>query len=322
MKKISIILPVYNEAEVIEDFNTALFEVLHRLEQKYLFNVIYIVDKSSDDSIGLLRGICKRYDNVKLIALSRRFGHQMSLLAGMDKCDSDAVIMMDSDLQHPPSLIPTMLNEFEKGYDIVYTIRQDTTDISFFKRLSSKIFYKLINSLSQVPINESAADFRLISRKVLHVFQYQIRERNQFLRGLFSWVGFESIGVPFQVGNRRAGKSKYTLGRMTQFGIAGVISFSKRPLQAAVYMGLIFAFFSIVYALKTFVQFFYLYSLPSGWTTLVILISMFSGIQLIFLGIIGEYIAGIFDEVKARPHYIIEETVNDDNIPESQGRKR
>lgn len=310
MKKINIVLPVYNESEIISDFNDALFKVVDSLRHKYFFEVIYVLDKSTDNSLGILREICKKNKNVKVLALSSRFGHQMSLVAGMDRCDGDAVIMMDSDLQHPPSVIPQMLEKFEEGYDIVYTIRQDVPKISFLKRISSKIFYRIINIISQIPINESAADFRLISRRILKIFHEQIRERNQFLRGLFSWVGFKAVGIPFQVSRRPAGKSKYSISRMIQFGIHGITSFSKKPLQAAVYVGFVFAIMSLFFAAITFVQYFYYNSLPSGWTTLVILITMFSGVQLIFLGIIGEYIAAIFDEVKARPHYIVEEEIN------------
>lgn len=269
-----------------------------------------MVDRCTDGTLDLLKEIAGTDKAVRLLALSSRFGHQMSLLAGMDHSDSDAVIMMDCDLQHPPSLIPEMLSLFEKGYDVVYSIRKDTSQTHLFKRLSAKIFYYAINKISKVPINENAADFRLVSKRVVEIFRKRIRERNQFLRGLFSWVGFKSIGIPFQSQNRRAGKSKYTLSPMVQFGIRGVISFSKKPLQFAIYVGFVFALFGLAFALVTFIQYFVYDYLPSGWTTLTVLISMFSGIQLIFLGIIGEYIGAIFDEVKGRPHYIIEEMIN------------
>lgn len=313
MEKINIILPVYNEAEAIDNFNSVLFEVIGSLKDKYFFEVIYVLDKSEDNSLSILKKICAQNANVKLLSLSRRFGHQMSLLAGIDKCDGEAAIMMDSDLQHPPSLIPAMLAEFENGYDIVYTIRQDSADISLLKRLSSKLFYRFINLISRVPINENAADFRLISKRVVKLFQEKIRERNQFLRGLFSWIGFRSLGIPFRVGPRFAGKSKYSMSQMMRLAVHGIISFSRAPLQAAVFVGFIFAFLGLFYATITFIQYFFNNSFPSGWTTLTILISVFSGVQLIFLGIIGEYIAAIFDEVKARPHYIIDEEINFEN---------
>ncbi len=310
MRTLTVISPVYNEAEVIESFYRALNKELKLLADRYESRILFVVDRSSDGTLDILKRIAAADRSASILALSSRFGHQMSLLAGIDHADTDAVIMMDSDLQHSPSLIPTLLELFEQGYDIVYTIREDEQELGFLRRLSARLFYRLINSLSKVPINESAADFRLISRRVARVFQSQIRERNQFLRGLFSWVGFRSVGVPFRVGTRAAGKSKYSLGRLIRFGMQGIVSFSKRPLQAAIVVGFVFAAFGFINAVITFVDYFVYSSLPSGWTTLTILISVFSGVQLIFLGIIGEYLGAIFDEVKARPHYIVEEKVN------------
>ncbi len=312
-KTLTVIAPAYNEEEVIQEFYRELRSVLTGLADRYESTILFVVDRCTDRTPDRLKEIAGRDKTVRLLVLSSRFGHQMSLLAGIDHSDSDAVIMMDCDLQHPPSLIPDMLSLFEKGYDVVYSTREDSPQTHLFKRLSAKIFYYTINKISKVPINENAADFRLVSRRVAEIFQKRIRERNLFLRGLFSWVGFKSIGVPFQGQNRRAGKSKYTLSRMVQFGVGGVISFSKKPLQFAVYVGFIMALFGLAFAVVTFIQYFVYDDLPSGWATLTVLISMFSGIQLIFLGILGEYIGAIFDEVKGRPHYIIEEMVNFDD---------
>ncbi|HBB35117.1 MAG TPA: glycosyltransferase [Cyanobacteria bacterium UBA8803] len=313
MKTLTVISPVYNEEEVITDFYTELKGVLAGLSHRYDSKILFVVDQSSDETFKILKSIAENDKSVQIILMSSRFGHQMSLLAGIDHSNSDVSIMLDSDLQHPPALIPKMLMKYEQGYDIVYTIRQDSRDIGFFKRFTSKLFYKLINQLSEVPINESAADFRLISNRVTKVFKNQIRERNQFLRGLFSWIGFRSTSIQFQVRKRGAGRSKYSLNRMVRFGLEGVVSFSKKPLKAAIILGFAFALLGLIYALISVIQYFIYAALPSGWTTLVFLISMFSGVQLIFLGIIGEYIGAIFDEVKGRPHYIVEEKVNFDS---------
>ncbi len=310
MKTLTVISPVYNEEEVIGLFYQETRKILQGLSARYCSDILFVVDKSSDSTLDILREIATSDVNVRVISMSGRFGHQMALLAGIDHCDSDAVIMLDSDLQHPPDLIPVMLDKFEHGYDVVYTLREDTPDISRFKRVTSKLFYRVVNSISSVPINENAADFRLISRRVAEVFQKQIRERNLFLRGFFGWIGFPSIGIPFKVNKRVAGKSKYSLSRMIRFGLSGVLSFSKSPLQAASIFGFIFAGLGFLFAIVTVTQFIFSGEFPSGWTTLVVLVSIFSGIQLLCLGIIGEYIGAIFDEVKARPHYIIEETVN------------
>ena len=310
MKTLTIISPAYNEAEVLERFYQELSAELRPLAGRYSTTVLFVLDRSSDNSLDILKRLAAADPSVSVLSLSSRFGHQMALLAGMDHADADVIIMMDSDLQHPPSLIPVLLDKHENGYDIVNTIREDEQELGMMKRSSSRLFYWMINRISDIPINERAADFRLVSRKVAEVFQYQIRERNQFLRGLFNWVGFSSASVPFRVGARAAGRSKYSTGRLMRFAAHGIVSFSKRPLQAAVILGFIFAGFGLINALVTLVQYFIYESLPSGWTTLAILISVFSGVQLIFLGIIGEYIGAIFDEVKARPHYIVDERVN------------
>ena len=310
MKTLTIISPVYNEAEVLEQFYSELTAQLRLLAGRYRTRVLFVIDRSTDGSLDILKRLATNDRDVGILALSSRFGHQMALLAGIDHANSDAIIMMDSDLQHPPSLIPTLLEKHEAGFDIVNTVREDEEELGLLKRNTSRLFYRLINRISDVPIHERAADFRLISRRVADVFRGQIRERNQFLRGLLSWVGFSTVNVPFRVDARAGGRSKYSSGRLVRFAAHGIVSFSKRPLQAAVILGFLFAGFGLVNALVTLVQYFVYESLPSGWTTLAILISVFSGVQLIFLGIIGEYIGAVFDEVKARPHYIVEERIN------------
>jgi polyisoprenyl-phosphate glycosyltransferase len=313
MTTLAVICPVYMEEEIIERFYENLKHILNTLPEEYESKIIFVVDHSKDNTLKTLKRIAAADKKTQILALSSRFGHQMSLLAGIDHADADAVVMMDSDLQHPPELIPRMLEYFEQGYEIVYTLREEGDETNWKQRMGSKFFYRMINWVSKVPIIENAADFRLVSRKVAAVFKTQLRERNQFMRGLFSWVGFRRIGIPFQVGTRSAGRSKYSLHKRMQLAVHGIVSFSKRPLQAAVLVGLAFAFLGFIFALVTFIQYFIYDSLPSGWTTLAILISVFSGIQLIFLGIIGEYIGAIFDEVKARPHYLIEEKWNFDD---------
>lgn len=315
MKMLSVVCPVYNEEEVIGEFHRTLGATLDRIRDRYESEIIFVVDRSSDRTLEILRRIADQDRRVRVLALSSRFGHQMSLVAGIDHAKGDAVVMLDSDLQHPPELIPTMLEKFEEGHDIVFTIREDAPDTGLFKRWSSRLFYRFVNTLATVPLQESAADFRLISRRVAHLFRTEIRERNQFLRGLFSWVGFRKIGLRFSGQARRGGRSKYSLPRLLRFATEGVVSFSKRPLTAAIYVGFAFACFGLLVAVVTLVQYFSSSHLPSGWTTIVILISMFSGVQLVFLGVIGEYIGFIFDEVKARPRYVVEEAIGFPDSP-------
>lgn len=310
MKTLTVISPVYNEEDVIESFYRRLSYELLRLSESYESKILFVVDRSPDRTLDILKKVAKNDDSVQILALSSRFGHQMSLLAGIDHVDADVVIMMDCDLQHPPELIPKMLAEHEKGYDIVYTIRNDTEDVLFFKKYSSKLFYYIVNMISDVPFSESAPDFRLISKRVASVIQEKIRERNLFLRGMINWIGFSKTSLPFMVEPRAAGQSKYSLPRMFRFAMAGMTSFSKKPLQAAGFVGVSLAVGGFIYAAWVIICYFLNHSTPKGWNTVVVLLIIFSGIQLIFLWIMGEYIGNIFEEVKARPHYIVEEKIN------------
>jgi len=310
VKTLAVVCPVYNEAAVIEAFYDELKRVLLSVEPHYATRIMFVVDRSEDATLSILERIAAVDRSVQVLALSSRFGHQMSLLAGIDHADADAIIMMDSDLQHPPKILPRLLAEFENGCEIVHTLREDSPEVSWFKRVTSRMFYRLINMISDVQIMPNAADFRLISRRVADVFKTRIRERNQFLRGLFGWVGFRAATVPFRVQPRRAGATKYSIHRMVRFGLDGVVSFSKSPLQAATLFGFVFAALGFVLALLTIAQSLRGSRFPSGWATLIVLSAILSGTQLICLGIIGEYLAAIFDEVKQRPHYLVERAIN------------
>lgn len=309
MKTLTVIGPVYREEAVIEAFYTELKAELAKLSN-WESKILFVVDKSNDRTLEILRKIAQRDPSVGVIGLSTRFGHQMSLLAGLDHAQGNAIIMMDTDLQHPPAVIPELLAQFEQGKDIVYTIRETSGDVSLLRAVLGSIFYRFVNAISDVPIIENASDFRLISRRVADVIRTGVGERNLFLRGIFAWVGFEQGCVRFAAHERRGGKSKYSLTRLLQFATSGIISFSKKPLRAASIVGVLFALFGFCVAAGTIVQYFIYGSLPSGFATLVVLLSLFGGVQLIFLGIIGEYIGAIFDEVKARPRYIVEESIN------------
>lgn len=306
MKKISVILPVYKEEEVIANFHRELFAVLDPLTGLYTFEVIYVVDRSGDNTLEILKKIAEREERVRVLALSRRFGHQMSLVAGLDACTGDAAIMMDCDLEHPPALIPEMLQQHEVGFDIVNTRRNYSQKVSFGKKISSALYYKVLNSLSSEKMGEGYADFRLVSRPVIDVFSKGIREHNQYLRGLFSWVGFSQTTVEFTSGVRTEGKSKYSLNKLVNFAAEGLISFSKLPLKISLGIGMAFAVVAVLYGIYAVLQFFITGQLPQGWASTIALIGFTSGVQLVVLGVIGLYIGGIFDEVKNRPLYIVE----------------
>jgi len=310
VRTLTIVCPVYNEAEVLPSFYDELKRVLNGLSTQYDATIMFVADRSEDGTLAVLKRLAESDRHVQVLSMSARFGHQMALVAGMDHATSDAVILMDADLQHPPGLIPTLLERFEQGYDVVWTVRSDTPRTNVFRRVTSRLFYRVVNRIGDVEMHESSADFRLISRRVVEVFQTQIRERNQFLRGLFAWVGFPGIGVPFTVGDRAAGRSKYSLSRMIKFAMDGIVSFSKSPLQAAMYAGFLLAIGGSFLAAVIVVEFFVSGDFPPGWATLAILVIVFSGMQLIFLGILGGYLGAILEEVQERPHYIIEERIN------------
>lgn len=308
--KLVVVTPVFNEEEVIGHFHERTRGVLNSLEDVDA-TILFVVDRCTDNTLNVLRGLVADDPHAKVIALSSRFGHQMSLLAGIENSlDAEAIVMMDSDLQHPPELIPELLANFRKGFDVVYTIRRDTEDVGFVRKTVGHLFYRMLEKLSQVPINANAADFRLISSRVAKILVNGFKERNMFLRGLFSWIGFQQTGVEYVAERRFAGQSKYSFSRMLQLGISGILSFSTKPLQMGIFVGIGFAALAFIFMVINVINFFIVRTIPSGWTTLVVLLLLFSGIQLIVLGIMGAYIGGIYEEVKGRPRYIIEEEIS------------
>ena len=314
MKTVDIILPVYNEEEVLEAFHSALTAALRPLDVDYRFNICYVLDRSTDRSLEVLKRIAERERSVTVVHLSARFGHQMSLVAGLDRSRGDAVIMMDCDLQHPPELVPRLLEQFERGYDIVHAVRQYGDHAAPLKRWSSAMFYRLQNALSPIELEAGAADFRLVSRKVARVFQTSIRERNQFLRGLFQWVGFRSVVVPFVSPPRPKGRTKYDVRRLVTFSITGILSFSKVPLRAATLVGFFISTLSLAYGFWLTVAFFVGGAVPPGYTSLIVMMSFLGGLQLTVLGVLGEYLGSVFEEVKHRPLYIVDEVVGGEMI--------
>lgn len=313
MRTLTIIAPVFEEAASIRAFYTRLRSMLARISDRYCATLVFVCDPGRDETESILTELAASDPSLQVICFSRRFGHQMALLAGLDHARGDAVVMMDSDLQHPPEVIPQLLENFEAGYEIVMTVRRYAPDTSRFKRWSSHLFYYLLGSISDTPIVENAADFRLISRRVCRLFQDRIRERNQFLRGLISWVGFRQATVAFDAPDRAAGSTKYNLPRMIHFAIAGIVSFSKKPLYFSIVFGLIVALAGFIMAIWTVILYVSGSSFPAGWVTLLASICILGGVQLIFLGVLGEYIASIFDETKARPLYIIDYALNLDD---------
>jgi polyisoprenyl-phosphate glycosyltransferase len=314
--KLTVVTPVLNEEQVIRHFHVRARSVLDALGNDVDATILFVVDPCTDNTLNVLRGLVEEDPKARAIALSARFGHQMSLLAGIENSlDSDAIIMMDSDLQHPPELIPQLLAQFRQGADVVYTVRKDTEDVGYVRQTLGNVFYRALRYLSQVPINSNAADFRLISRRVALLLANDFRERNMFLRGLFSWMGFKQTSVEYIAERRLAGESKYSFSRIISLAMAGVLSFSTRPLHAGIFVGVGFATLAFVLVVWAVISFFIDRTIPSGWTTLVTLLLLFSGVQLIVIGIMGAYIGGIYEEVKGRPRYIIEEVISHHEQP-------
>jgi glycosyltransferase involved in cell wall biosynthesis len=309
MKRISIVLPVYNEQEGLALFHEALRAALDGLSSRYTFEIIYVLDRSRDGSFSVLRKLAASDPAVTALHLSRRFGHQLSLVAGIDYSQGDAIIMMDCDLQHPPEIISQLLEKYEQGFDIVQTIRAYDARAGLLKRWTSHLFYRLQNFLSPIEIEDGAADFRLISRKVADVFRTGIREQNQFLRGLFRWVGFKNTEVHFVSPPRSTGRTKYRMMRLLAFSITGITSFSKVPLRLSSLLGMFISVASGLYGIVTTALYFVSGSFPPGYASLIVTILFIGGLQLVVLGIIGEYVGSIFDEVKRRPLYIVDEII-------------
>ena len=315
--KLTVITPVYNEQAVLPYFHQrtrAVLDTLHQVNSR----IVYVMDRCSDGSEIALREIVAGDPTATALVLSSRFGHQMSLLAGIDHAlDADVIVMMDSDLQHPPEVIPELLAHYRQGYDIVYTIREDSDDVGYIRSLLGELFYRGLTRIAKIRIDANAADFRLISARVARTLAEQFPERNMFLRGLFSWMGFRQIGIHFKAERRFAGVSKYSLGRMLQLATAGIVSFSTKPLQAGIFVGFLCGAIAFAMLVAAVCAYFLDSSIPSGWTTLVALLPLFSGIQLIFMGILGTYIGGICEEVKGRPRYIVAETITHGTVADA-----
>ena len=309
MKTIDIVCPVFREEEAINLFHQRLMAVLNGHRGNYQFRVRYVLDPSGDQTEAILKTIVQSNEHVEALVMSRRFGHQAALVAGMDHSDAEAVIMLDSDLQHPPELIPELLRRWAEGADIVQTVRQDRGEIPVLKRMTSRWFYLLFLKLGGVGLQVGAADYRLLSRRVVGIFRSEVREHNPFLRGLVGWVGFRVDYVPFVPAARLHGRSKYQLATLFNFALNGVCSFSKVPLRLCVSVGLVLSLLSLIAGIAQIS----LYLVGSvdvpGWSSLFAAVIFIGGIQLFFLGVLGEYISLIFDEVKNRPRYIVSQYI-------------
>lgn len=304
-KQIDIVVPCYNEEGNIKRLHQEIDNIFREQLPQYDYSIIFVNDGSSDGSLYILQKMGHEYSNIKYLSFSRNFGHQIAVKAGMDKALGDAVISMDCDLQHPPNLIPTLVQHWEAGNEVVATIRQDTKSISTQKQQSSHLFYKFLNLLSDIEIKDGTADFRLLDKKVIAVIR-TMNENEPFLRGIIPWIGFQQIYIPYVAQERFSGQTKYTMKKMINLALAGITAFSVKPLYIAVFLGFIFSALSLLYIPYVCYAFISRTEI-SGWASLIMTIVFFGGLNLIILGIIGIYIGKIFKQTKERPSYIISE---------------
>jgi glycosyltransferase involved in cell wall biosynthesis len=299
---LSCIVPVMNEEMLIEDFITKLNISLRECVKK--FEIIVIDDGSSDSTVEIIKAIQKIHKHVKLIELSRNFGKEHALTAGIDFAEGDSVLLIDADFQHPFHMIPKFLQQLDQGYDMAYGVRKHRNDESLLKKKGSNFFYRIMRSSTGVKIPADAGDFRAMNNIALEALR-SLPERNRFMKGMYAWIGFNTIGLPYEVEERKAGKSRWNYGRLTNLALSGITSFTSLPLRLVGIVGILISTISMCYGIYILSRTIMQGSSVPGWPTVIIAITFLGGIQLLSLGILGEYIAGIFNEVKRRPNYLI-----------------
>lgn len=302
-----VVVSVYNEEESLPLFYPALKEVLEKLDIHY--RMLFVNDGSIDNSYIILSKFAEADKSVKVINFSRNFGHEAAMMAGLDYSNADAVICMDADLQHPPECLPEMYRKYISGVDIINMVRKSRKDGGMQKNLMSRIFYALLNRMTKIKIEPNASDFFLLSERAVDVLKNNYRERTRFLRGLIQLIGFNKEKMDFYAPERVAGQSKYSFMQLLVFSFSAISVLSKAPLRLGIYTGLVFAFLSVGVGIFSIVMRF-LDQPYSGYTTIVVLISMMFSILFFVLGIMGDYIGLLFDESKGRPHYIVMDEKN------------
>jgi len=306
-KKISIIVSVYNEEEVLFEFYRETIKVLLLIDNPY--EIIFVNDGSVDGSRGILFKIAKDDENVKVVHFSRNFGHEAAMIAGIDNASGDYLVCMDADLQHPPTLLPEMLRKFESGYDIINMVRTVNKSAGIIKNITSSMFYKVINRLSDIHLVSNASDFFGISKRVADVLRNNYREKTRFLRGYVQNVGFNTVNIEYEARKRYAGESKYSIKKLFRFSMNTIMTFSNLPLKLGIYAGSMAAFLAIIMMIYTIVSFIRV-GTPSGYATTICLICFMFSVLFFIVGIIGEYLGLILSEIKDRPIYIVEEKMN------------
>ncbi len=309
MKKISVIIPMYYEEEVVNECYNRMIDVLSKIEN-YDYEIICVNDGSKDKTLDILEELALKDNKLKVISFARNFGHQCAVTAGLKYVTGDCAVIIDADLQDPPELIPEMLKLWEDGNEVIYGKRKTRDGESIFKLLTAKMFYKILNILSDVEIPKDTGDFRLVDRKVVDVIN-SMPEHNKFLRGLWGWIGFKQIAYEYERKERFAGKTKYPLKKMLKLASDGIIGFSTKPLKLFGGFGILSIFISFLLLIYSILSYVLKWNnITSGWASIMVAITFFAGVQLVSIWIMAEYIGRIYDESKNRPQYIISKKIN------------
>jgi polyisoprenyl-phosphate glycosyltransferase len=304
--KVSVIVPVYNEEGCILNLSERIINVLLRYTD---YELLFIDDGSKDGTLSILKRLHSENKKINFLSFSRNFGHQNALRAGTQFAEGDCIVSLDGDLQHPPELIPDLIDKWKEGFDIVYTIRREVQKVPFLKRVTGRVFYKIMNIISDINFENGEADFRLLDRIAASELN-KLHENAIFFRGMIKWLGFNQIGIHYTPEDRVWGKTKCSKKKMFALAISGITSFSIKPLRISTLIGVSIAFLSLLYGIYALYIKFFTNNSIEGWTSVFFMVSFIGGIQLIILGIIGEYIGNIFLESKKRPHFIIKERSN------------
>lgn len=315
----SVVAPVYNEERLLPEFYQRVVNTLEPLGEP--FELVLVNDGCRDRSPEIMRELYERDPRVRVVNFSKNFGHQLAITAGADYAQGEAVVVIDSDLQDPPEVIPELIQHWREGYEVVYAVRAERVGETWFKKMTASFFYRLIAQITNVDIPVDTGDFRLMDRKVVDALS-QIREHHRFMRGLSSWVGFKQIGVPYRRDARKAGETKYPLRKMLKFALDGITSFSYLPLQLSTYLGFIIAALSVVFIIIAIALRLSGIRAFEGQATTLVMVLFMGGVQLIFLGVIGEYLGRIYDEVKRRPLYIVSEALGFGDKPDHESARQ
>ena len=304
---LSLVLPIYNEQEVIPELHLRLQEFLGRLALDC--EVLFVNDASKDGSLPLLRALAADEPRYKVLSFSRNFGHQAAISAGIDWARGRAVVVMDADLQDPPEVVLEMVAQWRAGFDVVYGKRRSRQGETFFKLLTARLFYRLFAAMIPIEVPLDTGDFRLMSRRVVIALR-ALRETHRFVRGMVAWVGFKQTAVLYDRPGRFAGETKYPLKKMVRFAVDGITSFSILPLRFSTYLGMFISVASVAVAIWAVAAHFFFAATVPGWTATVVLVSLLASVQLLMIGILGEYVGRIYEQVKGRPNYLVGDRVN------------